>query len=217
MNIKLSEFEKIMLVSVLFTFVLTATRYLYTSDPVYLFYPWNLFLAVLPMYFSRQLQGLKRLRLKALLLLGCWLLFLPNAPYLVTDLFHFEQRKSMPYWYDLILVVSGAWNGLMLGMVSLMQAERFLSRHINRKLILPFIMLLIVLCSYGIYLGRYNRYNSWDVVTTPLTVFHTIFSHCTSPVNHKSVWLFTFAFSAMLGIVYFTIRRLAFINDTQKK
>lgn len=217
MAIKLSEFEKMLLISVLFTFVLTATRYLYTSEQVYLFYPWNLLLAVMPMYFSRQLQHLKRVRLKALLLLGCWLLFLPNAPYLVTDLFHFEQRKSMPYWYDLILVVSGAWNGLMLGMVSLMQAERFLSKHINRRFVLPFVLLLILLCSYGIYLGRYNRYNSWDVVTTPLTVFHTIFSQCASPVNHKAVWLFTLGFSAMLSIVYLTIRRLSFLNDHQNK
>jgi uncharacterized membrane protein len=205
---KLNDFERMVLLSILFTIVLVIARYLNTSDQQYFFYPWNLFLATVPYFFSRQLKKYKRINLKVAAILLCWLLFLPNAPYVITDLFHFEERPPVPYWFDLLLVVSGAWNGVVLGITSLMQVERFLKNHIKLKWIMPAIIVLITLCSYGIYLGRFKRYNSWSVVTNPGSVFHTVISHIAEPVEHEQAWVFTLLFAALLCIIYFTVKKV---------
>lgn len=150
---KLSDFEKMIFISMTFTVVMVAMRYLYTDDKQYFFYPWNLFLATVPLFFSRQLKRIRKFNLKACLLLFCWLLFLPNAPYIITDIFHLEERPLIPYWFDLLIVISGAWNGIALCITSLMQVERFLAKHIKQRWQLPFTLLLITLCSYGIFPG----------------------------------------------------------------
>jgi uncharacterized membrane protein len=205
---KLNGFERMVLLSILFTIVLVVIRYLSTSDQQYFFYPWNLFLATVPYFFSRQLKKYKRINFKVIAILLCWLLFLPNAPYIITDLFHFEERPPVPYWFDLLLVVSGAWNGVVLGITSLMQVERFLKNHIKLKWIMPATIILITLCSYGIYLGRFKRYNSWSIVTDPGSVFHTIISHIAEPVEHEQAWMFTILFAVLLCIIYFTVKKV---------
>jgi len=205
---KLNGFERMALLSILFTIVLVVLRYLNTSDQQYFFYPWNLFLATVPYCFSRQLKKFRRISLKVVAILLFWLLFLPNAPYIITDLFHFEERPPVPYWFDLLLVVSGAWNGVVLGITSLMQVERFLKNHIQLKWIMPATIVLITLCSYGIYLGRFKRYNSWSIVTNPGTVFHTIMSHVAEPFEHEQAWMFTILFAILLCIIYFTVKKV---------
>lgn len=205
---KLSEFEKMLLISIAFTITLVCIRFFITDDPQYFFYPCNLFLATIPLAISRTLKKYKRINVKVSMLLFLWLLFFPNAPYLITDVFHFEQRPPIAFWFDLLIVISGAWNGVTIGITSLMQVERFLSKHIKAKWRQPATVLLILLCSYGIYLGRYKRYNSWSVVTRPGDIAHTIISHIAEPWEHVQAWLFTFLFSALLGIMYFTIKKM---------
>lgn len=208
MKKKLSEVEKMLLLSTAFTLVLVGTRYLVTNENVYLFYPWNLFLATVPLFFSRQLKQHKKLNFKVVVILACWLLFFPNAPYLLTDLLHYQQRPPVPYWFDLLIAASGAWNGVALGFVSLMQVERFLARHLKIKWRNPATVALIVLCSYGIFLGRFLRFNSWDVVTNPGGLIHVTISHFFQPWQHQQFWVFTFSLAAFLCIIYFTIKKL---------
>jgi len=205
---KLSEFEKMIFISMAFTVVMVAMRYAYTGEREYLFYPWNLFLATVPLFFSRQLKRFKKFNLKVTLLLFCWLLFLPNAPYIITDLFHFEERPRIPYWFDLLIVISGAWNGIALCITSLLQVERFLARHIKPKWRLPSTIALITLCSYGIYLGRYKRYNSWNIITKPDDIAHTMLSHVAEPIEHIQAWMFTISFAMLLAIMYFTVKKM---------
>jgi uncharacterized membrane protein len=118
-----------LLLSILFTMVLLCARFYYTKELMYSFYIWNTFLAVIPLCCSRRLIRLDRFGYKAVLLLAGWLAFLPNAPYMITDVFHYMDRPPVPAWFDLLLVTSAAWNGLLLGIISLMQVERFLHTH----------------------------------------------------------------------------------------
>lgn len=212
---KLSDFEKMIIISISFTVALVATRFFITDDPQYFFYPWNLFLAAIPLVISRTLKKYKRINFKVSVLLCLWLLFFPNAPYIITDVFHFEQRPPIAYWFDLLIVISGAWNGVAIGITSLMQVEKFLSKHIKAKWRQPATVLLILLCSYGIYLGRYKRYNSWSIITKPEDIAHTIVSHIAEPWEHMQAWLFTFLFAALISIMYFTIKKMQTIKTEQ--
>lgn len=205
---KLNELQKLVAVSLGFTLSLLFVRALYTGNLTYSFYPWNLFLATIPLFFSGLLLKQKTLNYKSILLMGLWLLFLPNAPYLVTDIFHYQERPPVPMWFDLMLVVSGAWNGILLCMISMLRVEKFLRTRVKSKFIDAIMFALLVLCGYGIYIGRYLRYNSWDVITEPVSILKSSTHHVHHPLQNLNVWLFTFVFAVFLGIIYFTIKKL---------
>ena len=114
---KLSDTQKLVSVSLCFTLSLLTIRVLCTGSTIYSFYPWNLLLALVPLYISGLLLKQETINYKSIFLFSAWLLFLPNAPYLVTDIFHFEERRPVPSWFDLLLVVSGAWNGILICML----------------------------------------------------------------------------------------------------
>ena len=152
-----------LLLSIAFTMALLVVRFFYSGTSDYRFYGWNTFLAAIPYLASTQLLRCKKINATSISLLIGWLLFFPNAPYIITDLFHYEERPPVPYWYDLMLVISAAWNGLILGMISLMNVEIFLSRHLKPWLVKLSVFISFLLCGYGIFIGRFLRFNSWDI------------------------------------------------------
>lgn len=209
---QLTSLERILLLSIGFTISLLTVRFMVTGELTYFFYPWNLLLAILPYLFSRRLRSVKA-GITGWLFLTCWLLFFPNAPYLITDVFHFEERKPVPQWYDLILVISGAWNGLMLGIISLMQVEQFLRVYIRPKTVQLLCVLLVLLCGYGVYIGRYWRFNSWDVITQPGALLRASANSIIRPHHNIQVWAFTIAFAALFYTGYLTMKQLMFLNN----
>ncbi len=208
MKISISVTSKMLLLSLSFSLLLLVVRYLYSPGVEYSFYPWNSFLAAIPYVISTQLLRWKKLDFVALLLIGLWLLFFPNAPYIITDIFHYEMRLPVPFWYDLILVISFAWNGLILGMASLFNIEKFLSRHLKSSWVFVCEIASLLLCSYGIFIGRFLRFNSWDIVKDPQTLVYTSAKHILIPQNYAKLWVFTLLFAIMLGIIYFTLKNL---------
>ena len=83
----------------------------------YLFLVWNLFLAYIPFGIStiiKQNDAIKESKFKFWSLCFAWILFLPNAPYIITDFVHLQQGKLMPYWFDLLLISSFTVNGMVL-------------------------------------------------------------------------------------------------------
>lgn len=209
---QISPLEKILLLSIGFTVSLVAARFLFTGNVTYFFYPWNLILAILPCLFSRRLPHAKS-QVAGWLLMAGWLLFFPNAPYLITDVFHFQERYPVPKWYDLILVISGAWNGLVLGIISLMQVEQFLRLHIGPKVVQIACVLLTLLAGYGVYIGRYWRFNSWDIVAQPETLFKASARSILRPHHNLQLWAFTIAFAALFYTIYITVKQLMHLNS----
>ncbi|MEP6684143.1 MAG: DUF1361 domain-containing protein [Parafilimonas sp.] len=205
---RMNDTQKLISVSLIFTLSLLFVRVIYTGGLMYFFYPWNLFLGLIPLFFSGLLVKQKTINYKSILFFGMWLLFVPNAPYLITDIFHFEARPPVPSWFDLMLVVSGAWCGILCFIVSLLRIENFLNAVCTRNFANTIMPLLILLCGYGVYIGRYLRYNSWDVITNPFNIIKTSTHHIHHPFQNLNVWLFTFIFSLFLGIMYFTIKKL---------
>jgi uncharacterized membrane protein len=210
---KLSYEERIQVVSIGFTISLLGFRIIYSGTLSYIFFAWNLFLAIIPLLFSRQLVKHQKINARSLLLMSGWLLFLPNSPYIITDILHFRERWPVPKWYDLLLVTSAAWNGLCLGFISLMHVEQFLSRFLTKMKVQVIILTCMFLCSYGIYIGRFLRFNSWDIISAPGQLAAETTQHFFNPLAHFRVWEFTFLFSVMLTIIYFTLKNLPLKNN----
>jgi len=205
----ISTLERMLALSILFTMSFVTVRILYTGELTYIFYVWNTFLAVLPLLFSRALSRTDSFNFKAIVLMTCWLLFFPNAPYMVTDLFHYADRPPVPLWFDLLLVTTAAWNGLLLGIVSLMQVEQYLSLRLHTKWVQLATVTSCILCGYGVYIGRYLRFNSWDTITDPGRLLSTVSAHVFRPQEHGGTWAFTIAFGTMFGIIYFTLKQFS--------
>ena len=184
----------------------------------FLFLIWNLFLAWIPYFISLSIEKIARLTGSRFLVgtfLVCWLLFFPNAPYIVTDLLHLKSRAPIPKWYDLMVLFSFAWTGLLLGFLSLYEIQRFLKKRLHPKLAWVFTVLAIILCAFGIYLGRFLRWNSWDVVFNPTTLLQDITVSLSHPTIYTNTLKITLVFSGFLLLVYLTM--VALISGTGKK
>jgi uncharacterized membrane protein len=134
-----------------------------------------------------------------------WLLFFPNAPYVLTDLIHLRQH-SVPVWYDLLLLLSFAWTSLMFGFVSLADMQRLIQQRFNATVGWLFAVAAVLLGSFGIYLGRFLRWNSWDVITEPRQLAWDIFERVANPLAYTHTFGFTVLLAAFLLLAYLTLQ-----------
>jgi len=135
-----------------------------------------------------------------------WLLFFPNAPYILTDLFHLRLKSSMPIWFDLLLILSFAWTGLMFGFTSLWNIENLLRNNLKPIYINLISSLLLFIGSFGIYVGRYLRWNSWDIINQPFDLFYDIGDRIINPFDHPRTWGMTLFMGGFLNLIYFSLR-----------
>jgi uncharacterized membrane protein len=191
--------------SLSFLFVaLIVARELFGSM-VYRSLTWNLFLAWVPVVFALLVydgarRGIGRLPLVALGVL--WLLFFPNAPYLVTDLKYLGWYDEAPYWYDAALLGTGAVAGLALGFTSLYLIHAVARRFWGAPAAWLGVGVVIVLGSFGIFLGRVLRWNSWDVFTDPGPLAQQLADGLANPLAHPQALAVTAVFTAFLGATY---------------
>ena len=182
-------------------------RVIRTGTVTFLFIPWNLLLAGVPLYFSYKLiQSTDRKMAVTLFLV--WLLFFPNSMYIITDLFHLQERPFIPLWYDLIILFSSAMLGIILGYLSVVNVEVYIRRHIKSRNIPIALLSFFLLCGYGIYLGRYLRWNSWDIVTQPFSILTDMIQDVIHPFRNKECWLLTSLFGTWLHIMYWYVKKL---------
>jgi len=184
-------------------------RVSYSDTKTFLFLNWNLFLAFIPWLLSSIAvikPSIQKKKAVVFLLLVSWLLFFPNAPYILTDLFHLKIISSMPIWFDLVLILSFAWTGLLFGFLSLWDIEMILSKFINSKLVWCISVILLFLGSFGIYLGRYLRWNSWDIIAEPFRLFYDIGTRIVNPFEHPRTWGMTLFMGLFLNIIYWSFR-----------
>lgn len=173
---------------------------------------WNLFLAWIPFllaYFAYALSW-KKWMLTLLLPITAfiWLIFFPNAPYILTDLQYLaKQVSSAPLWYDVIVMVWFAWTGLLLGIVSLYLMHDIVQRTFGRRLGWLFVFSASILSSFGVYLGRFVRFNSWDILNDPKEIVVTILGLAIDP--SLRLVAFTILFSVFYLFVYLTLYSFA--------
>lgn len=201
-----------LMISCGFSCLLLCARIFITGDLTYLFLVWNLFLAFIPFAISEWLLTLERFakrKRKLAIVLFVWLLFIPNSFYILTDLFHLDKFDSAPKWFDLLLIFSFAWNGIVLGIVSIRRTEVILESMNGRRFSLFIIFIVMWLNAFGIYIGRYLRFNSWDIVAQPFSLFKEMFEVLFHPLRNKMEWGMIAVYAVFMTVLYITIKKLA--------
>ena len=171
---------------------------------------WNLFLAALPLLWSSAFQRAiaRKHWLWASLSFVLWILFLPNAPYLLTDLIHLEPKPRVPEWYILAMLLSCAATGTLIGYVSLMDVHAAIERRFGFTAGWLLAGCSLILCGFGIYLGRFLRWNSWDALTRPLDFARTVVGQFADAGPHPHPIPVTLIFGGGLVIGYVALRAL---------
>ncbi len=210
MNHLIHRYHKLLALGLLvfWNFLLIAYRVHITGRRVFVFFLWNLFLAILP-YLSSEMAryfGSRNKHFSALVFVLLAILFLPNSPYIITDLFHLRERAEMPLWFDTMLVFSVALSGLVLFYVTLFSIRSTLQLLWGKILAEITVLFVTFLCSFGIYLGRYLRFNSWDVMSNPNNLFDEIANRMINPSRHTQTIGVTLLYGAFLLTGYWVIK-----------
>jgi uncharacterized membrane protein len=194
-----------------FSIFLLSVRLKITHSFFYLFLVWNLFLAMIPFFISTYMKNQKQIKkFKMCFLLIVWLLFLPNAPYLLTDFIHLRLSPLEWIGFDSLMISSFAITGLAFYVVSVQEMKQLCFKHFNQKIVLKSLIILPFAVSFGMYLGRVLRWNSWDILHNPLRLFMDVFTIITNPIENMEAWAFTIFFGLFLKLVYWIYEEFLF-------
>lgn len=174
----------------------------------YAFLVWNLFLAWIPYLsglWAASLHQRYPARWWTLIIPGAlWLSFFPNAPYIVTDFLHLQERAPIPLWYDIGMLTVFAWTGLLLAVFSLRTMQTLVKSFLGSAVSWLFVVGSLGLGGLGIYIGRFLRWNSWDLLLHPRSVLADVIIRLANPWNHPGTLGVTFLFGAFLLVCYLT-------------
>jgi uncharacterized membrane protein len=166
----------------------------------------NLFLAWLPYVISVLAASSYRSHPKHwwnIFLFGIvWMIFFPNAPYMVTDFYHLDPRPPVPLWFDISLIAIFAFTGCFLAIASLRTIHLIIERFFGRIIGWLCALLTLGLGSLGVYLGRFSRFNSWDILLHPRSVFKDIIYNILNPLDNLGFVGFTLMFTCILLVFY---------------
>jgi uncharacterized membrane protein len=182
---------------------MVVARMVYTGESTYGNLIWNLALAWIPLLlalfvYDAARRGASRWALGSAGL--AWLLFFPNAPYLMTDFQLLRDWTEAPIWYDVVLLSTAAWTGLTLGFASLYLVHVVVRRTLGAATVWAGVAIVLTLTSFGIYLGRFERWNSWDVVSRPGPLLRSVADRLTDP-DPRTAGV-TIVFTAFLALAY---------------
>jgi uncharacterized membrane protein len=107
------------------------------------------------------------------------------------------------------MIVSFAWNGLLLGILSVRQMEKIAQQHLVYRRELFFLYPIMWLNALGVYVGRYLRFNSWDIVTNPFELLYDIANILLHPLAFRYAWGMIFCFSILMTFIYLTLKKIS--------
>lgn len=199
-------------VSSLLSVVLLVMRMIVAGNFKYWFLLWNLFLAWLPAVFALWFRiNLAKKRLYSwqnMLLLAIWLGFLPNAFYIISDLIHLQSSGEASILYDIAMITSFVINGLILGYISVYIVHKKLLKYWSNRAVIAFLVMVFMACGFAIYIGRYLRWNTWDVLINPFGILFDLTERIVNPILHIQTYLVTLTFFGVLSSTYAVIYEL---------
>jgi uncharacterized membrane protein len=149
---------------------------------------WNLFLAFIPLALSVWLYRRRSTR-RSIMWWVAFLVFaafLPNAPYLLTDIIHLinATRAGYSVWVITLIFIPLHVFAILAGfeayVFSVMNQSSYLKRLEAERFVVWTELLTHALAAVGVYLGRFRRFNSWDFVTDPSNILFTTLDDLTS-------------------------------------
>lgn len=188
-----------------------AVRWLWSDSSLHIFMMWNLFLAWIPFLCAMLMATMHARRAAAwqyIVPLLFWLLFFPNAAYLVTDLYNLVDTGQVPYWFDIGFFATMAWTGLLLAVASLQIVQRMVKESVGTLWSWLLVLVVVGLNGVGIYLGRFLRWNSWDIVVDPMGVLQDAIAPFLHPIANRQPVAIIIVFSAMLFVFYVSVLAL---------
>lgn len=203
-----------------YALILVLARAWVYRTPLYRPMLWNILLSVLPVF----ILGIGGLLGFALLVVApavgiavlavaaiLWLLMLPNASYLITELNQSHRRDDdpVPLWYDIILVITLAMSGVINTVFNVFLAHMFFTtsvygdsaRNFLKPGALAAVGVVMLLLGFGMYLGRYLRFNSWDL-RHPVSFLRKFFAHFRTRDHIAACAGFTVTYAVFLALIY---------------
>lgn len=175
--------------------------------------PWNLFLAWIP--FVASLLLIRVLRTSAwaswqsLTLTVIWLLFLPNSFYMISDFIHLQDVGRVDVLFDAVMFTAFIYTSVLLGAASLLMVHRELTKRLTRARARVWVAAILFVCSFGIYIGRDLRWNSWDVLTNPAGLLFDVSDRLLHPTNYPQMFITVGSFFVLLTTMYALIWQTA--------
>ncbi len=197
--------NKTLIFSTLFIILLLAVRYVLSKEITYIFLVWNLFLAWLPFIISQIIRLYHQKihsRILFILLLTIWIALYPNAPYIVTDLLHLKPRQNIPLWFDMALLFLSACTGLFLGLLSVYNMQITIKKKSSKTIARIVSGGVFFSAGFGVYIGRYLRWNSWDLMMQPLPLFRDFMRNITDLHSLWQILSIAFLFFVIQLILY---------------
>ena len=178
-------------------------RVVLTQEGMYFFLLWNLLLAFVPMKLSESLARRSPLDWRTWVVLSFWLLFFPNAPYIITDFIHLRS-DGMMRWYDLILIMHFALSGMICAFLSLGQVHDWVMLYFGKREADSVLVVTVVASGLGVYIGRFQRWNSWDIFLHPLQIIQDSIQ----VLLYGNAFVFVLCFSGFLLANYLFFRKV---------
>ena len=191
--------------------MMVAFRSMHFHTVFYGFLIWNLILAWTPIFpaivlAKKRVQGIAGFLIASIIFL-IWLVLFPNSTYIVTDIIYLKDLPWVPFWFDIVMFIIFIWNGLFLGFFSLLLVHRFLEQLLKGKFIPWLIVIFVIfLSSFGIYLGRFKRWNTWDIIKRPSELSSDMLEPFINPIQHVSTFGFIILYGVFLLIIYASLK-----------
>lgn len=194
--------------------LLESGRMIYSGSLGYIFLVWNLFLAFIPYLIAMHVQQKKTTGIPLIALALLWLLFLPNALYIITDLKHLRVRPPVPEWFDCLLLFCFSTLALLYGLFSFYTMNQVLKKYASKFIQNITLAAISMLVGFGVYLGREERWNSWDLFTNPFSLL----SECLTLITVPQVWIFSCCYGlAFLGMYHLISSLIHHNHETHKQ
>ncbi|WP_394698201.1 DUF1361 domain-containing protein [uncultured Ilyobacter sp.] len=185
--------------------IMLTIRTIITSNYSYMFLIWSMILACIPLALSLFLIKYYKKKFIKITAGFIWIIFYPKAPYMITDFIHY--RMFFNKWYDFLVISLSIFTGVLTGFLSLLLLQKLIEVNFGKLKSWKFVILINILASYGIYLGRFIRLNSLEIITNPSKLINGILNSL-----NIDTFFFTLVFSFFLMLIYIAFYNILYFD-----